>query len=297
MATISQTAKKPVSASTSDRLYVYEGRDKNGKTIRGEVRASGENVVRSMMRRQGVTVKKIKVQRSSGGGKVTQKDIAAFTRQLATMMKAGVPLMQSFDIIGRGHANPAVSRLLLAIRTDIESGSNLSQAFAKHPMHFDALYCNLVGAGEQAGILETLLDRLAIYQEKILAIKGKIKSALFYPVAVIAVATIVVVVIMIWVIPAFKQVFSSFGADLPAPTLIVMTISDFLVGNWYIIFPAMFAAAYGFLAFWKRSTAMQIGFDRLLLKLPVFGDLVRKGVLARWTRTLATMFAGRCAPR
>ena len=291
MATISQTAKKPVAAKSSDRLYVYEGRDKNGKTVRGEVRASGENVVKSMMRRQGVTITKVKVQKSFGGGKVTQKDIAVFTRQLATMMKAGVPLMQSFDIVGRGHSNPAVSRLLLTIRTDIESGSNLSQAFAKHPMHCDALYCNLVGAGEQAGILETLLDRLALYQEKIIAIKGKIKSALFYPVAVIAVATIVVIVIMIWVIPAFKQVFASFGADLPAPTLFVMAVSDFIVGNGYILFPAIAAAAYGLLAFWKRSTAMQIGFDRLLLKLPVFGDLVRKGVLARWTRTLATMFA------
>jgi type IV pilus assembly protein PilC len=291
MATTSQTVKKPVLANSSDRIYVYEGRDKNGKTVRGEIRASGENVVKATMRRQGVTIKKIKVQRTASGGKVTQKDIAVFTRQLATMMKAGVPLMQSFDIVGRGHANPAVARLLFTIRTDIESGSNLSQAFAKHPLHFDALYCNLVQAGEQAGILETLLDRLALYQEKIIAIKGKIKSALFYPIAVIAVAAIVVVVIMIWVIPAFKQVFSSFGADLPAPTLIVMAISDFFVANWYALFPALGAAGYGALAFYKRSTAMQIAFDRLLLKLPVFGDLVMKGTLARWTRTLSTMFA------
>ncbi len=291
MATTAQPAKKSASGGPSEKIFVYEGRDKNGKTARGEVRATGEHVVKSMLRRQGITVTKIKAQRLSRGGSISQKDIAVFTRQLATMMKAGVPLMQSFDIVGRGHANPAMARLLQTIRTDIETGAGLSQSFAKHPLYFDALYCNLVQAGEQAGILETLLDRLSIYQEKTLAIKGKIKGALFYPIAVMAVATIVVVVIMLWVIPAFKTVFSSFGADLPAPTLIVIAISDFLVSNWYTLFPTIFAIAWGALAFYKRSTAMQIGFDRLLLKLPVFGELVRKGTLARWTRTLSTMFA------
>ncbi len=291
MATTAQPAKKTVSTGSKEKIFTYEGRDKNGKTVRGDIRASGENVVKSMLRRQGTTVTKIKEQKLSGGGKVSQKDIAVFTRQLATMMKAGVPLMQSFDIVGRGHANPAMARLLMTIRTDIETGAGLSQSFAKHPLYFDALYCNLVQAGEQAGILETLLDRLAIYQEKTLAIKGKIKGALFYPVAVMAVAIIVVVIIMMWVIPAFKQVFSSFGADLPAPTLIVMAMSDFMVGNAHIIFPAIGAGAWGFLAFWKRSKAMQIAFDRLLLKLPIFGELVRKGTMARWTRTLSTMFA------
>ena len=291
MATVAQPEKKTASIGSKEKLFAYEGRDKNGKTVRGDIRAASESVVKSMLRRQGTTVTKIKEQKLSGGGKVSQKDIAVFTRQLATMMKAGVPLMQSFDIVGRGHANPAMARLLMTIRTDIETGAGLSQSFAKHPLYFDALYCNLVQAGEQAGILETLLDRLAIYQEKTLAIKGKIKGALFYPVAVMAVAIIVVVIIMMWVIPAFKQVFSSFGADLPAPTLIVMAMSDFMVGNAHVIFPSLGAGAWGFLAFWKRSKAMQIAFDRLLLKLPIFGDLVRKGTMARWTRTLSTMFA------
>ncbi len=291
MATIAQPAKKAVSSGPKEKVYVYEGKDKNGKSVRGDIRAAGEHVVKTTLRRQGITVSKIKEQRHGSGGKVSSKDIAVFTRQLATMMKAGVPLMQSFDIVGRGHANPAMARLLMTIRTDIETGAGLSQSFAKHPLYFDALYCNLVQAGEQAGILETLLDRLAIYQEKTLAIKGKIKGALFYPVAVMAVAIIVVVIIMMFVIPAFKQVFASFGADLPAPTLIVMAMSDFLVGNAHIVFPTIGLSAWGFMAFWKRSKAMQIAFDRLLLKLPVFGELVRKGTMARWTRTLSTMFA------
>jgi len=290
MATASQSAKK-AAAGGSDRIYNYEGKDRSGKVVRGEVRASGEHMVKSMLRRQGITATKVAVQKAKSGGKITQKDIAVFTRQLATMMKAGVPMMQAFDIVGRGHANPAMGALLMTIRSDIETGSNLGDSFARHPLYFDALYCNLVRAGEAAGILETLLDRLAMYQEKIMAIKGKIKSALFYPCAVIAVSIIVIVVIMIWVIPAFKSVFKSFGADLPAPTLIVMAMSDFFVGNWYILFPAIGAAAWGFLAFYKRSTAMQIAFDRIMLRLPVFGDLVRKGTLARWTRTLSTMFA------
>src|ERR1044072_3796305 len=178
----------------------------------------------------------------------------------------------------------------MGIKTDVETGSSLASAFRKYPLHFDALYCNLVQAGEQAGILENLLDRLATYKEKILAIKSKIKSALFYPVAIIAVAFIIVAVIMIFVIPAFKQVFTSFGADLPTPTLIVMGISDWFVAYWYIIFPAIGGAVYGFLEAWKRSLAVQIFMDKLMLRLPVFGDLVRKSPIARWTRTLSTMF-------
>jgi type IV pilus assembly protein PilC len=207
------------------------------------------------------------------------------------MMKAGVPLLQSFDIVGKGTSNPAVGRLLTDIKTDVETGSSLAQAFRKYPLYFDALFCNLVQAGEQAGILETLLDRLATYQEKILAIQSKIKSALFYPVAIVFVAIIITAVIMIFVIPAFKSVFSSFGADLPTPTLVVMAISDYMVANWYIIFPVMGGSIYGLLELWKRSKAVQIFMDKVMLKLPVFGDLVRKSCIARWTRTLATMFA------
>ena len=271
--------------------WVWEGKDKAGKTVRGEMRAAGENMVQASLRRQGVTISKVKKQRRGGGGSVSEKDVALFTRQMATMMKAGVPLLQAFDIVGKGATNPAVARLLGDIKLEVETGASLAQAFRKYPLHFDALYCNLVAAGEAAGILETLLDRLAMYKEKTLAIKSKIKSALFYPVSIIVVAIVITAVIMIFVIPAFKSVFSSFGADLPTPTLIVMGISDWFVANWYIIFPAMGGAVYGFLEAWKRSLAVQIFMDRLSLRMPIFGSLLRKASIARWTRTLSTMFA------
>jgi len=271
--------------------FSWEGKDKAGKTVRGEMRAAGENMVQASLRRQGVIVSKVKKQRMGGGGSVSQKDVALFTRQMATMMKAGVPLLQAFDIVSKGSSNPAVTKLLVDIKTEVETGSSLAQAFRKYPLHFDALYCNLVAAGEAAGILEALLDRLAIYKEKSLAIQSKIKSALFYPVSIIVVALVITSVIMIFVIPAFKGVFASFGADLPTPTLIVMSISDWVVGNWYIIFPALGGGVYGFLEAWKRSLAVQIFMDRLSLKMPVFGSLLRKAAIARWTRTLSTMFA------
>jgi type IV pilus assembly protein PilC len=207
------------------------------------------------------------------------------------MMKAGVPLLQSFDIVGKGAPNPAIGKLVYEIKTEVETGSSLAQAFRKYPLYFDQLFCNLVQAGEQAGILETLLDRLATYQEKILAIQSKIKSALFYPIAIIAVAFIITAVIMIFVIPAFKEVFTNFGADLPAPTLFVMAISDTFVKYWYLIFGLVIGGVVGFLQAWKRSLAVQIFMDRLLLRAPLFGELVRKSVIARWTRTLSTMFA------
>jgi type IV pilus assembly protein PilC len=271
--------------------FVWEGKDKAGKTVRGEMRAAGENMVQASLRRQGVTVNKVKKQKLGGGGKVSEKDVALFTRQMATMMKAGVPLLQAFDIVSKGATNPAVSRLLIEIKTEVETGSSLAQAFRKYPLHFDALYCNLVAAGEAAGILEQLLDRLAIYKEKTLAIKSKIKSALFYPVSIVVVAIVITAVIMIFVIPAFKSVFASFGADLPTPTLVVMGISDWTVANWYIVFPAMGGAVYGFMEAWKRSLAVQIFMDRISLKLPIFGPLLKKAAVARWTRTLSTMFA------
>jgi type IV pilus assembly protein PilC len=271
--------------------FLWEGRDKGGKVIRGELRSVSEAAVNATLRRQGIIVRKVKKQKYGRGGKVTEKDISLFTRQLATMMKAGVPLLQCFDIVSKGAANPAVTRLLVEVKTEVETGNSLAGAFRKYPLHFDALFCNLVAAGEQAGILETLLDRLATYKEKILAIKSKIKSALFYPIAIIVVAFIITAVIMIFVIPAFKQVFTNFGADLPAPTLMVMAISDWFVANWYIIFPVVIGGVIGFLEAWKRSVPVQIFMDRLLLKVPVFGDLVLKSTIARWTRTLATMFA------
>ena len=287
------TATKPTKRSqeVKETTFLWVGKNKAGKIVRGEQRATTEAVVNATLRRQGILVTKVSKQRLKGGGKVNEKDVALFTRQLATMMKAGVPLLQTFEIVGRGHDNPAVSKLLLEIKSDVETGSSLSQAFRKFPLHFDQLYCNLIAAGEQAGILETLLDRLATYKEKMIAIKSKIKSALFYPVAIIIVAFIITAVIMIFVIPAFKQVFTSFGADLPAPTLIVMAISDFFVAYWWAIFGSIGGGLYAFFYTWKRSESMQFTMDRLLLRVPLFGPLVRKSVIARWTRTLSTMFA------
>ena len=272
-------------------VFEWEGKDKNGKVVRGEMRAGGEAVVGASLRRQGIMVKKVKKRRLSGGRSIKQKDIAVFTRQLSTMMRAGVPLIQSFDIVARSSTNPRMTRLLTEIRSDVETGTSLSAAFRKHPLYFDALYCNLVEAGEAGGILEALLDRLAIYQEKTMAIKNKIKSALIYPIAVLVVAFVVLAVIMIFVIPAFEDVFKSFGADLPAPTLVVIAISKIFVSYWYLIFGILFGGSYFFMQSWKRSEKMQKFMDRLLLKIPVFGDLVNKSSIARWTRTLSTMFA------
>jgi type IV pilus assembly protein PilC len=272
-------------------IFEWEGKDKNGKVVRGEIRAGGEAVVSASLRRQGILVNKIRKRRTTGGRSIKQKDIAIFTRQLSTMMKAGVPLLQAFDIVARGSTNPRLTKLLTDIRSDVETGTSLSAAFRRHPMYFDALYCNLVEAGEAGGILEALLDRLALYQEKTLAIKQKIKSALMYPIAVIVVAFVVLTVIMIFVIPAFKEVFTSFGADLPAPTLFVIGMSEFFVKWWWAIFGFIGLGGYFFFESWKRSPKMQKSMDRLLLKIPLFGDLINKSAIARWTRTLATMFA------
>ncbi|MDI1259408.1 type II secretion system F family protein [Aquabacterium sp.] len=272
-------------------VFEWEGKDRNGKVVRGEMRSAGEAVVSATLRRQGILVQKVKKRRTKGGSSVKQKDIAIFTRQLATMMRAGVPLLQSFDIVGRGSTNPRVTKLLNDIRQDVETGTSLSAAFRKHPLYFDALYCNLVEAGEAAGILEALLERLAIYQEKTIAIKQKIKSALTYPIAVLVVAFVVVAVIMIFVIPAFKEVFTSFGAELPAPTLFVMAMSEIFVAYWWAIFGAIGGSVYFFMQTWRRSEKMQKTMDRLLLKMPVFGSLMFKSAVARWTRTLSTMFA------
>ena len=277
--------------TSNEAVYEWEGKDRNGKIVRGETRAGGENQVVASLRRQGILPSKIKKRRMRSGKKIKPKDIALFTRQLATMMKAGVPLLQAFDIVGRGSTNASVTKLLNDIRSDVESGSSLSTAFRRHPMQFNALYCNLVEAGEAAGILESLLDRLATYMEKTEAIKSKIRSALMYPTAVVIVAFVVVAIIMIFVIPSFKEVFSSFGADLPGPTLIVMGISDFFVKYWYLIFFGIGGAVYFFLQAWRRSEKMQRFMDRWLLRVPIFGSLIEKSCVARWTRTLSTMFA------
>ena len=273
-----------------ESLYHWEGKDRSGKIVKGDLKAPGEASVSAHLRRQGITITKIKKNRSSGQA-ITQKELTLFTRQLATMMKSGVPLLQSFDIVGKGHSNPSVSKLLNDIKTDVETGSSLEQSFRKFPLYFDDLFCNLVGAGEAAGILDSLLDRLATYQEKILAIKSKIKSALFYPVSIIVVAFIITAIIMIFVIPAFKELFSSFGADLPAPTLVIMAISDFFVAYWWAIFSLIGGGLKAFFYVWKRNKKLQRSMDILSLKLPIFGEVIRKATIARWTRTLSTMFA------
>lgn len=290
MATTTRT-RRTAASGPKESLYHWEGKDKTGKIIRGEIRAAGEAMVQATLRRQGVMFVKVKKHKMSRGHSIKDKDISLFTRQLATMMKSGVPLLQSFDIGIKGATNPSLARLLNEIRTDVETGSSLAQAFSKHPRYFDRLFVNLVGAGEQAGILDEILDRLALYKEKILAIKSKIKGAMFYPIAVISVAIIVVTVIMLFVVPEFKKVFSSFGADLPGPTLIVVAMSDFFVEWWYLAFGIIGGTIFGIAAMYKRSTAMQNFVDRTILKLPVVGDIIRKATIARWARTLSTMFA------
>jgi type IV pilus assembly protein PilC len=284
-----------VAARTDPRakefVFVWEGIDRNGKPMRGETRGVSETVVTTNLRRQGIRVTKVKRQTFRGGRRITEKDMTFFTRQLATMLKAGVPLLQSFDIVARGHSNARFSRLMMDIKNKVETGSSLSQAFREYPAHFDALYCNLVAAGESAGMLDAILDRLASYKEKILAIKGKIKSALFYPISVIVVAIIVIWVIMVFVIPSFKDVFRNFGAELPLPTLVVIQISDFFVSYWWLIFLIIAGTVVGVGVAYRRSEAMRYTVDRVLLKVPVVGQIVEKATIARWTRTLQTMFA------
>jgi len=275
----------------TETLFTWEGKDKNGKAVQGELRAFSPSSIAATLRRQGISAVQIKKKKFTRGKKISDKDICFFTRQLSTMLKAGVPLLQSFDIISQGNVNPAFSKLLQEIRADIETGSSLHSAFKRHPDYFDALYCNLIAAGEQAGILEEILTRLALYKEKTLAVKRKIRSAMIYPLAILGVAVIVTTVIMIWVIPAFKDVFASFGAELPLPTQIVIWLSDMFVRYWYWVAAVLIISSLLFIRAWKRSPSMQISTDKLLLKLPLFGPVIRKAIIARWTRTLSTMFA------
>jgi type IV pilus assembly protein PilC len=285
------TAKPRPKSGVKEYLFRWEGKNKQGKIVKGEMAAASETVVSNTLRRQGVFGVKVTRARMSRSKRITEKDITIFTRQLATMLRSGVPLIQAFDIVAKGHANPSMSRLLLDIKSEVEAGTALSVAFGRHPLYFDQLYCNLISVGEQAGILDGLLERLATYKEKILAIKSKIKSALFYPCAVIVVAFIVIAVIMIFVIPAFKETFESFGAELPAPTQFVVELSNTFVEHWYLIFGVTIGSVWAFFYTWKRSRKMQRVMDRYLLKAPVFGDLIRKSVIARWNRTLSTMFS------
>ena len=274
-----------------EQTFVWEGVDRNNKPMRGELRAVSETVASTNLRRQGIRVLKIKRQTYRGGRSISDKDLTFFTRQLATMLKAGVPLLQSFDIIARGHNNARFSRLMLDLKNKVETGSSLSQAFRENSKYFDPLYCNLVQAGETSGMLDAILDRLATYQEKILAIKGKIKSALFYPITVIVVAFVVIVVIMTFVIPSFKSVFASFGANLPWLTLQVIAISDFFVKYWWAMLIMIVAAFIGLRLTIRRSEKFRYLIHRMQLKLPVIGAILEKATIARWTRTLQTMFA------
>ncbi|MBK9326680.1 MAG: type II secretion system F family protein [Thiobacillaceae bacterium] len=272
--------------------FHWEGTDKTGKKVKGEMLAPGEAFVRQSLRRLGINVVKVRKQSLfARSQKITEKDIALFTRQLATMLKAGVPLLQAFDISARSHANASLQRLLGDIKSDVETGSSMSVAFRKYPKYFDGLYCNLVYAGEQAGILDTVLDRIASYKEKMLAIKGKIKSALFYPAIVLTVAFIITAGIMIFVIPAFKDLYGKSGQDLPALTMLVMTISDAFVNYWYMIFGAIGLAVAGILRAWQRSPALRARMDAWILKVPVFGPLIEKATVSRWARTFSSMFS------
>lgn len=270
-------------------IWEWEGKDRAGKVIRGEMRAETEAVAKTQLRRQGITVVKVK-RRRGFGRRIAEKDITLFTRQLSTMMRAGVPLLQAFDIAAKGHGNPAVTRMLLEVRADVEAGSSLAEAFSKRPVYFDKLFVNIIAAGETGGVLDSLLDKLATYKEKVMAVKGKIKSAMIYPTAIIATAFIITAVIMIYVIPAFKELFSSFGADLPAPTLVVIWLSDLFVNYWWLIFGGLIGGIVAIVTLFKRSPALREKMDALILRLPVLGDIVRKATIARWARTLSTLF-------
>ena len=283
-----------VSHPLRDVVFEWEGTNREGNPVRGQIRAMGENHAVAVLRRQGVQPLKVSLQRRTVGrvGRaIKPNDVAGFTRQLASMMKAGVPLLQCFDVVSRGHHNPRMVSLLNEIRSDVETGTSLSAAFGKHPAQFTALYCILVAAGEAAGILDALLDRLAVYMEKTEAMKSKIKSALTYPAAVLSVAFAVIAIIMIVVIPAFESVFSSFGADLPGPTLFVMGVSEFFVAYWWRMLGVGVVGGAVFLRLLRRSEGLQKWRDRVVLTLPVFGALLEKACIARWTRTLSTMFA------
>jgi len=271
-------------------LYAWEGKDRSGRLTRGEMPASGTTVVSATLRRQGIQALSIRKKRIQRDSKIREKELALFTRQLTTMLKAGLPLLQALSIVARSQTNPALARLILNLRAEVESGSSLHQAFARHPRYFNTLFCNLVAAGEEAGLLDELLDSLAHYQEKTLALKSKVRAALTYPAAIVTVAVLVTCVIMIWVVPTFKDVFSSFGAELPLPTRIVIALSDFMGRYWWAL-AASLAIAGGWSArTWRRSVVWRARTDRLLLKLPAFGELVRKATVARWSRTLATLF-------
>lgn len=276
-----------------EKRFIFEGRHSaSDKLVNGEVSAFTEEEARKKLAKRGIRPLQITRVKTSSKRKITQEDITVFTRQLSTMIKAGLPLMQAFEIVARGHGNPSMTEMLMEIRGQVEQGSSLSRAFSNHPKYFDRFYCNLVAAGETGGVLESLLDKLAIYKEKTQAIRKKVKTALTYPVSVIAVAIGLVFVMMIFVLPAFKEVYANMGAELPPLTQTVMDMSDFFVSYGWMVLIALGFAIYGFLKLKARSIKIQRRMDAILLRMPIFGDIVRKGTIARWGRTTATLFAG-----
>ena len=288
-------APPPKKPHQKTNLYTWEGTDKKGMRISGESRATNIALVRADLRRQGINPLKIRKKATSiftsRKKKITSGDIAVFSRQLATMMSAGVPMVQAFDIVGRGHENPSMMELILAIKADVEGGTSLADALKKHPLHFDDLFVNLVRAGEHAGVLETLLHKIATYKEKTESIKGKIKKAMFYPAAVVIVVIVVTAIIMIFVIPQFEQLFRGFGADLPVFTKVVINIAHFVQGWWWAILGGFILLGYGVSHIWMRSRKFRQTVDRILLKIPVIGVILNKAAIARFARTLATMSA------
>ncbi|HHK5568928.1 TPA: type 4 pilus assembly protein PilG, partial [Neisseria lactamica] len=275
-----------------EKRFIFEGRHSaSDKLVNGEVSAFTEEEARKKLAKRGIRPLQVTRVKTSSKRKITQEDITVFTRQLSTMIKAGLPLMQAFEIVARGHGNPSMTEMLMEIRSNVEQGSTLSRAFSNHPKYFDRFYCNLVAAGETGGVLESLLDKLAVYKEKTQAIRKKVKTALTYPVSVIAVAIGLVFVMMIFVLPAFKEVYANMGAELPALTQTVMDMSDFFVSYGWMVLIALGFAIYGFLKLKARSIKIQRRMDALLLRMPIFGDIVRKGTIARWGRTTATLIA------
>lgn len=289
MATNKRNQSNKKVAGTS---YEFEGRHMESEQIvRGEVVAKDEQDARAKLARRRIKVISLHKKKKVREKKITQGDITVFTRQLSTMMKAGLPVMQAFDIVAKGHSNAAMTKLLMEVRNDIEQGTSMANAFRKHPKYFDNFYCNLVDAGEAGGVLENLLDKLATYMEKTQAIKKKIKSALTYPIAVVVVAIILVIIMMMFVLPEFKKVYDGMNAEMPALTQFMMGISDFMVAYGWIVIIAMIGAVVAFIQWHKRSFELQKRMDGMLLKLPIFGNIVEKGTIARWARTTATLFA------
>jgi type IV pilus assembly protein PilC len=290
---LEERAKQLREKSLKEIEFVWEGKKGNNK-VKGEKKAASEVVVRALLRKEGIQVTKIKKKSKplfQSNQPITTADISIFARQLATMMSSGVPLVQSFEIVGNGHENPSMRNLIMTIKSDVEAGGTLAEALRKHPDQFDNLFCNLVEAGEQAGILESLLGKVAAYKEKSEAIKKKVKKALTYPIAVLVVAFIITAILMIFVVPVFSDMFKSFGGELPAPTQFVVAVSNIFVEYWYIIFGSVIGAVMAFKFANKNSKAFNEAMQRLSLKLPLFGDLLTKSALARFARTLSTMFA------